>query len=349
MRFGIWANVYGTWGSLQHPEDPMDASWARNKNQVLEAEELGFESTLVAQHTINPYGRQYDQLEAWTASAALAALTDKIEIITAIKPLLYHPVVLAKQALQIEEISEGRAALNVVNAWYKPELEPAGIEFPEHDQRYAYGREWLEAVRKLVSGESVTIDGRYFQIDDYYLTPKDRYRERPTIYVGGESEPAKDLVAEAADVWFINGQPAHEVKALIDDVRSRPREGAPVEFGLAAFVIARETDEEAEAALTYAWELAAKDQPNLERIFREADPKAVMFQTAAKYPGIGTNGGTAAGLVGSYERVAERIREFNDLGIGLFMLQFQPFEAEMRRFAEQVRPLLDPVPARTPA
>jgi alkanesulfonate monooxygenase len=63
-----------------------------------------------------------------------------------------------------------------------------------------------------------------------------------------------------------------------------------------------------------------------------------MFQTFAKHPHIGTNGGTAAGLVGSYDTVAGRIREFHDLGIETFMLQFQPFEREMRRFAHNVIP-----------
>jgi alkanesulfonate monooxygenase len=337
-RFGVWANVYGTWASLQHPEDPLDASWERNKRQILLAEELGFDSTLLAQHEVNPFGHHYDQLEAWTSSAALAALTSRIEIITAIKPLLYHPVVLAKQALQIEEISGGRFAINVVNAWYKPEIEPAGIVFPDHDERYVYGQEWLHIVRGLISGERVTFKGKYFNVDGYQLNPKDRHRERPTIYVGGESDPAKDLVARSADVWFINGQPVHEITRLIGEAQSRPRRGDPLRFGMAAFVIARDTDDQAEAALEYAWSLAAKDEPALAHVYGNADPKAVMFQTFQKYPHIGTNGGTAAGLVGSYERVANRIQEFVDLGIELFMLQFQPFEAEMERFAREIFP-----------
>jgi alkanesulfonate monooxygenase len=83
---------------------------------------------------------------------------------------------------------------------------------------------------------------------------------------------------------------------------------------------------------------AAKDQPALAHVFDNADPKAVMFQTFRKYPHIGTNGGTAAGLVGSYERVTERIHEFTELGIELFMLRFQPFEAEMERFAQEIFP-----------
>ncbi|NMO91492.1 LLM class flavin-dependent oxidoreductase [Actinomycetospora sp. TBRC 11914] len=340
-RFGVWANVYGSWAALRHPEDPLDASWERNQRLVLLAEQLGFDSTLVAQHEVNPFGGHLDQLEAWTSSAALAALTERIEIITAIKPLLYHPVVLAKQALQIEDISHGRFAINLVNAWYKPEIEPAGIAFPEHDERYAYGAEWLTIVRGLLAGEEVTFHGRYFDVDGYSLRPRDRFRERPTIYVGGESDPAKDLAADQADVWFLNGQPPHEIDRLLAEVGSRGRDGAvrtPLRIGLAAFVIARETDEEAEEALAQAWRYAAQDEPELTHLYSSADPKAVMFQTFQKYPAIGTNGGTAAGLVGSYGRVAERIRAFHAQGVELFMLQFQPFEAEMARFAEHVIP-----------
>jgi alkanesulfonate monooxygenase len=235
-----------------------------------------------------------------------------------------------------------------VNAWYKPEIEPAGIAFPEHDERYVYGQEWLTVVKGLISGEKVTFKGKYFNIDGYQLKPEDRYRQRPTIYVGGESDPAKDLVARDADVWFINGQPPHEIDRLIGEVQSRPRVGPPVRFGLSAFVIARDTDEEAEAALAGAWERAALDEPALAHVYGNADPKAVMFQTFQKYPAIGTNGGTAAGLVGSYERVAERIQAFHEQGVELFMLQFQPFEAEMERFAREVIPrvrALSPVPA----
>jgi len=70
------------------------------------------------------------------------------------------------------------------------------------------------------------------------------------------------------------------------------------------------------------------------------DPKVVMLQTQSKFPRIGSNGGTAAGLVGSYDTVAARIKAFNEAGIELFMLQFQPFEAEMERFAQEVIPRL---------
>jgi alkanesulfonate monooxygenase len=338
-RFGIWALVHGSRGALQDPDEPFDASWDRNRALIIEAEALGYDSTLIAQHTANPYDDDWDELEAWTASAGIAALTSRIEIIAAIKPPLYHPVVLAKMAQQIEHISRGRFAINLVNAWNKPEYEKAGIPFSPHDERYAYGHEWMSVVEPLLRGKRVTFSGQYFNVHDYQLRPADPFRARPTIYIGGESAPAQDLAAAYGDVWFINGQPPANVCGLIASARLRPRDGHPLRFGLSAFVIARKTAEEAEAAYQHLTSLAAKDAPIRARQAGNTDPAVVMKHTqAAQTPRIGTNGGTAAGLVGSYEDVAARIRAFHDSGIELFMLQFQPFEAEMRRFAEEIFP-----------
>lgn len=338
-RFGVWALVQGSWAALRHPQDPVDASWERNKALILQAERLGFDSTLVAQHTLNPNGDDAPSLEAWSASAALAALTHSIEIITAIKPYLYHPVVLAKMALQIEEISRGRFGINLVNGWFRPELEKAGIAFAEHDDRYDYGREWINVVKPLLEGRTSRFVGEHFQIDDYRLAPSDQFRPRPAIYLGGESEPARALAAHSADVYFINGQPLADVAAMIADLSARPRQGSPLRFALSAFVIARPTAEEAEQAFQQALALSALDATEKAHLRAKADPSAVMLRTTAQgAPRVGTNGGTAAGLVGSYEQVAERIQAFHAIGIETFMLQFQPFEAEMERFAEQIMP-----------
>jgi alkanesulfonate monooxygenase len=340
-RFGIWAQVSGATGSLFHPDEAPDATWERNKRLVLEAEALGYDSTLVAQHLFHVRDENLDQLETWTACAALAGLTERIEIIAAIKPRLFHPAVLAKMATQIEEISHGRFAINLVNAWYKPEFERAGIPFTEHDSRYDYGREWITIVRALMQGERVDFKGEHFAIDGYQLRPVGRYRPRPVIYAGGESVQARDLAADTADVWFINGQPLADVRTLVDDVAARPRRGPRLRFGLSAFVIARETDAESQAELARAFEIAKQDAPLRQRQIGNTDPKAIMFQTFARNPHIGSNGGTAAGLVGSYDTVAARIRQFHAIGIETFMLQFQPFEAEMRRFAHEVRPRVE--------
>ena len=305
IRFGVWALVHGSRAALQDPDEPYDASWERNRKLVLEAEALGFDSTLVAQHTVNPHHAPQDQLEAWTAASALAALTSKIEIIAAIKPYLYHPVVLAKMALGIEHISRGRFAINLVNAWNRPELEKAGIGFPEHDARYDYGREWISVVEPLLRGEALTHKGERFDVDEYMP---------------------------------FGGGGAMHVGALIADVAARPRSGPPLRYGLSAFVIARETEAEAQAHLEHLFALAAKDAPIRAVQHANTDAASVMAATMRKSARVGSNGGTAAGLVGTYDQVAARIRAFHDAGIELYMLQFQPFEADMRRFAAEVMP-----------
>ncbi|MGY8707444.1 LLM class flavin-dependent oxidoreductase [Bradyrhizobium sp. 18BD] len=346
LRFGVWALTHGSWASRHHPQDPPDASWRRVRQQIRDAEALGYDSTLLAQHIIHPSGDDQDLLENWTGAAALAALTERIELISAIKPLLVHPVVLAKMALQIEDISEGRFAINLVNAWYKPELERSGIGFPDHDDRYAYGREWIEIVRELTSGKRVDFRGRHFNIDSYQLRPGDRFRARPTVYLGGESEAARALAAESADVYLMNGQPFDDIRVLIQDVSRRPRRGAPIRFGMSAFVIARETDAEAQEELAELFSISEQDKPTRARLVGNADPEAQMFKTAAKEARVGTNGGTSARLVGSYDTVARRILDFNAIGIELFMLQFQPVDENTRRFAEHVIPRVRRLQAR---
>ncbi len=333
------AAVHGNRGALQDPKEPYDASWERNKALVLEAEALGYDATLVAQHTMNPYDNSLDQLEAWSSSAALAAITKSIEIIAAIKPGLYHPVVLAKMASQIEIISKGRFAINLVNAWNKAEFEQAGMPFPHHDDRYAYGREWIEIVKHLLAGERVNFHGRFFTINDYILRPSDPYRARPRIYLGGESEPARALVADHGDTWFINGQPIGDVVPLI--ARCHPDARATARRSASRF---RRSSSRAKprqkphAAYERLLGLAAKDATLRTADRPNVDPNVVMHRTMAKSSRVGTNGGTAAGLVGSYNQVADRIVAFHRTGIELFMLQFQPFEAEMRRFAHEVMP-----------
>ncbi len=347
-RFGIWALVSGATGSLFHPGDPPDASWARNRRLVLQAEALGFESTLVAQHLFHVRDDDRDQLETWTACAALAAVTERIEIIAAIKPLLFNPAVLAKMAMQIEAIAEndvagGRFAINFVNAWFKPELEKTGLPFPEHDARYAYGGEWLQIVRRLMRGERVTEKTAHFAIDGLQLRPTGKYRDRPLIYAGGESEPARVLAAEAADVWFLNAQALPAIEALVADGRARKRVGSPLRFAMSSFVIARESEAAAKDAFAYALELAKNDAPLLQRTLAAADQANVMFKHlgSGETPVVGTNGGTASGLMGSYDQVAARIVAFWRAGIELFMCQFQPCEAEMARFAAEVRPRVE--------
>ncbi len=329
-RFGVWAPVYGNHGARNHPDDLPDPSYRRNRDLLLRAERAGFDATLVAQHVIHPSDTENDVLETWSTLAALAEATSTIELIGAIKPLLFNPLVFAKIAANIADIADGRLSINVVTGWFLPELEALGIDPLAHDDRYAYTTEWLDTVVGLWSGKHVGIGDGSGQQALVRPVPK----EIPPIYVGGESEPGRALGASRGDVYFINGRPLADTVELIEDLRGRPRDRGPLRFGLSAFVIARETEAQAKAEEAHLQSLI--DAESRPEISTGTDPNTAMYQVLAGTRRIGSNGGTLAGLVGSYEQVIERIDAFHEAGVELFMLQFQPIEAELDRFADNI-------------
>lgn len=331
-RFGVWAPVYGNHGARNHPDDAPDARYRRNRDLLIRAERAGYDSTLVAQHVIHPSNIEDGVLETWSTLAALAEATSRIELIGAIKPLLINPLVFAKIAANIADIAGGRLAVNIVSGWFLPELEALGLDAVDHDDRYAYTREWLEAVLDLWTGKQVDIGARGGQPALVRPTPD----ELPPVYVGGESEPARVLAAQHADVFFINGRPLPDTIDVIEDLRGRPRDRGPLRFGLSAFVLARDTEAEAIAELDYLQSLI--DAERRPEISSGTDPKTQMYKVLAGTSRVGSNGGTLAGLVGSYGQVIERIEAFHAAGVELFMLQFQPLDAELDRFADKIIP-----------
>ena len=111
----------------------------------------------------------------------------------------------------------------------------------------------------------------------------------PLLYVGGESEPGRALGAESADVFFINGRPFPDTIELIEDMRARPREGAPLRFGLSGFVIARDTEAEAIAESEYLQGLS--DAETRPEISGGTDPKTQMYKVLSGTRRVGSNGG----------------------------------------------------------
>ena len=220
----------------------------------------------------------------------------------------------------------------MVSGWFLPELQALGLDAVDHDDRYAYTREWLEAVLDLWTGKEVDIGARGGQPALVRPVPE----ELPPVYFGGESEPARALAAHHADVFFINGRPLPDTVDVIEDLRARSRDRGPLRFGLSAFVIARETETKATAELAHLQSLVdAEQRPE---ISSGTDPKTQMYKVLAGTSRVGSNGGTLAGLVGSYDQVIERIEAFHDAGIELFMLQFQPLDEELDRFADKIIP-----------
>ena len=172
MRYGFWLPVFGGW--LRNIDDEqMPATWDYARDLCVQAEELGYDLTLIAELNLNDIkGPEADSLDAWSTAAALAAVTRKLELMVAVRPTFHNPALLAKQAANIDRISNGRLTLNVVSSWWADEAKKYGIAFDEHDDRYARTSEWLDVLDNCWSQQHTTHTGRYYNVEDNILSPK---------------------------------------------------------------------------------------------------------------------------------------------------------------------------------
>lgn len=340
MEFAYWAPNLG--GLVFSSVDETDFSFASNLAVARAAENAGFSATLVAQRFILT-GGPGDHLEAMATTAALAAGTDRLKLITAIHPGLWHPGVLAKMASTVDHIAPGRWAINVVSGWFRREFHAYGEPWLDHDERYRRSAEFIEVVRGLWSNERFDYRGDFYRINDAWLSP------RPAgpleVFQGGNSTAAREMAARHSDWYFMNGG---EPDALAEQVREvstlAAAEGRRLRFAANAFVIARETDIEAEAALDRIMQHASVDKV---RAFaghvRDAGAatgdRIGMWAQSDLASMVQPNDGFKTGLIGSYEQVAERVRALERAGIDMILCGFLDFPVELPEFGRSVIPL----------
>lgn len=340
MRFGYWMPVFGGW--LRNVDDEqMDATWAYTRRLAQRSEEIGFDLTLIAELFLNDIkGADAPALDAWSTAAALAAVTERLELMVAVRPQYHPPALLAKQAANIDQIAGGRLSLNVVSAWWADEARRYGVQFDRHDDRYARTAEWLDVVSGAWRESRLSHAGTYYTVEDLILEPKPVRRPRPTLYAGGESEAAKTLIAGRCDAYVMHGDPVAHVAAKVADMRGRrERSGLPpMEFGMAAYVIVRDTEAEAARELeriTNVSEGSAGYHNYQEWLANTELESRVTLEDYSV-----SNRGLRAGLVGTAEQVAERVRAYREAGVGLLLLQCSPQLEAMERFAAEVIPLV---------
>jgi FMNH2-dependent dimethyl sulfone monooxygenase len=336
MRYGYWLPVFGGW--LRNVEEEgMEASWDYVSRLARRSEQIGFGLTLIAELNLNDIkGVDAPSLDAWSTAAALAAVTESLELMIAVRPTFHLPALLAKQAANIDQISHGRVSLNVVSSWWAEEAKKYGVQFDQHDDRYARTSEWLDIVDAAWKQDHFNYSGCYYSVNDLVLQPKPMARPRPTIYAGGESEAAKELIAQKCDAYVMHGDPPERIAGKISDMAARrEKKNLPrMQYGVAAYAIVRETEAEAQAELrriTDVQQNAAGYQNYQEWLANTQLEQRVSLEDYSV-----SNRGLRSGLVGTPQKVADRIGEFEEAGVDLLLLQFSPQMEEMERFADSV-------------
>ncbi|MBD9518037.1 dimethylsulfone monooxygenase SfnG [Pseudomonas sp. PDM22] len=345
IRFAYW--VPNVSGGLVVSKIEQRTHWDIDYNRQLAriAEDAGFDYALTQIRFTAGYGAEY-QHESVAFSHALLGATEKLKVIAAILPGPWTPALAAKQLATIDQLTGGRIAVNIVSGWFKGEFQAIGEPWLEHDERYRRAEEFIRALKGIWTQDNFSFHGDFYRFHDYNLKPRPLQRPHPEIFQGGSSRAARDMASRVSDWYFTNGNSVEGIKAQVDDIREKAAaNGHAVKIGVNAFVIARDTEEEARAVLA--------------EIIDKADPEAVnAFGHAAKQAGAASpegegnwakssfedlvqyNDGFKTNLIGTPQQIAERIVALKAVGVDLVLTGFLHFQEEVRYFGEKVLPLV---------
>ncbi|GAB3303511.1 dimethyl sulfone monooxygenase SfnG [Epidermidibacterium keratini] len=348
LKFAYW--VPNVSGGLVVSTIEQRTSWDFDYNKKLAriAEDSGFEYALTQTRYAASYGAD-KQHEATSFSLALLGATDRLKVISAVHPGMWHPGVLAKFVITADHISGGRAAVNIVSGWLKDEFVNFGLPWLEHDERYVRTEEFIRVLRGLWTEQEYSQAGKYYNITDFTLSPPPvdvPGRPHPEIFFGGNSTAAQAAAGRVADWYFSNGKDLEGFKDNIAGVQASASEvGRTPKFGLNGFVISRESESEAKDTLREIVEKAHR--PAVEGFaaaVKEAgqstkDGKG-MWADSSFEDLIQYNDGFKTGLIGTPEQIADRIIEFKKIGVNLFLTAYLHFQEEVADFGKQIIPIV---------
>jgi FMNH2-dependent dimethyl sulfone monooxygenase len=348
LKFAYWVpNVSGGL-VVSKIEQRTDWGYDYNKQLAQLAENNGFEYALSQVRYIASYGAAY-QHESTGFSLALLLATERLKVIAAIHPGLWHPGVLAKFIATADQLSGGRAAVNVVSGWFKDEFTKLGEPWLEHDERYRRSEEFIRVLREIWTSEHAEFNGDFYRLHDFDLKPKPLSspgRTHPEIFQGGNSTSARRMAGRVSDWYFSNGKDFDGVSAQIADVNAEAAlHGRTVKFGLNGFMIARDTEAEAREVLR---EIIAKADRQAVEGFGSAVKQAGqstsdqtgMWQDSEFADLVQYNDGFRTGLIGTPEQIAVRIVEYKKRGVDLILVAFLHYLEEVEYFGQKVLPIV---------
>ncbi|MFD7660026.1 dimethylsulfone monooxygenase SfnG [Actinosynnema sp. NPDC059797] len=348
LKFAYWVpNVSGGL-VVSKIEQRTDWSYDYNRELAVLAEENGFEYALSQVRYLASYGAAY-QHESTSFSLALLLATQRLKVIAAVHPGLWHPAVLAKLIATVDHVSGGRAAVNVVSGWFKGEFTALGEPWLEHDERYRRAEEFIRVLRASWTEESAQFAGDFYRLRGYDLKPKPLEvpgRAHPEVFQGGNSTAARAMAGRVSDWYFSNGKDFDGVTEQVEEVgRAAEQHGRTVRFGLNGFLIARDTEAEARETLR---EIVAKADVPAVHGFRDAVRQAGgsttdnrgMWADSSFDDLVQYNDGFRTRLIGTPEQVAHRIVEYKKRGVDLLLLGFLHYHEEVAHFGRHVLPIV---------
>lgn len=324
------------------PEDRLLSSWEHCRNIALGAEHAGYDNLLL------PSGYTMG-IDSIAFAAGIAPLLRRMRLLVAVRMGEMWPPQLARQLATVDQMLGGRLTVNIISS----DLPGQTLE---SEPRYRRTLEYMHVLRELLGGKPADFRGEFINVA---LDPPRLRPARggcPPFYFGGLSEAAREVAAQAADVYLMWPDTMSGVAAVLTDMRARAaRHGRELRFGYRAHVIVRATEAEARAA---ARRLISRLDDHAGDVIRRRSLDTTSAGTRRQnelremadddgyvepnlWTGIGRGrSGAGAAIVGDPDQVLAKIRAYADLGIEAFILSGYPHAAEADLFARHVLPHL---------
>ncbi|MDD7939456.1 LLM class flavin-dependent oxidoreductase [Actinomycetospora lutea] len=330
-------------------------SWEDNLALAVLADDVGVDFLLPIARFIG-YGGETNfhesVLEPIPWAAGLLARTRRIHVFSTVHTAFNHPVVSAKQLATVDRIGGGRAGINIVAGWNKPEYDAFGVELPtDHDARYARAQEWFEVVRELwTTPGRFDHDGEFFALHGLEGEPKPVHGTLPILNAGSSGQ-GRDFAARNADFAFTVVAGPEDGADVVAAVTTAARERYRREMGVLTLghVVCRPTHAEARDALHHYAEEGA-DWAAVDNLMALQGLHAQSFtpEMLATFRSRFAAGHGSVPLVGTPDEVADEIARYARAGFAGMTLAFLDYTAELPYLAQEVLPRLERLGVRRP-
>lgn len=344
------------------PDGALRSSWEHCRDILLEAEKQGFGNILC------PSSYQVGQ-DTLSFVAGCAPLTEKINMLAAIRCGEMQPIMLARTVATLDHMLKGRLTLNVISSDFPGEVAASNY-------RYKRSKEVVEVLKQAWTKDEISYDGEIYQFDKVPTGPARPYQQNggPLLYFGGYSPAALNLCARHCDVYLMWPEPEENIAQRMRDVNARAAEyGRTLDYGLRVHMIVRDTEAEARE---YAEHLVSKLDDEYGQLIRDRAHDSISLGVAHQakaraladkfgyaepnlWTGVGrARSGCGAALVGSTDQVLSKIEAYQKMGIRAFIFSGYPHIDECKSFGARVLPELKTcslpevygrVPSQTPA
>ena len=290
-----------------------------------------------------------ETLETITWATGLLAATSRITVFGTVHAPLFHPIIAAKQCVTADHVGKGRFGLNIVAGWNEGEFEMFGVQQREHEARYEYAQDWIDAIRMAWGPQDdFDFDGAHIKLKKVRAKPKPFGGTRPLIMNAGSTPTGQAFALRNTDAYFTATQESRKggveaIKAMVADIKSAAAGiGREIEVFTVGQVVCRPTQKEAEDYYHYAI-IEMADWGSVDGMLRikNITPETVgaeEYKKKREYFASRAIGGYP--FVGSPDHVAEQLANLSYGGVRGIGVSFINYLDEVPFFRDEVLPRL---------